>query len=426
MIRPLADNSELDTVLRLEIASWNEAEIPEDGQPTLQKPHKKHYKALKKVVPEKKPKATVESKSSAPAQKRKLGTDEVPRKKSHFYQPKLDSHAGAILQTPTPKTSKDFLLVSASLALPYPPLAPQVIKQELVSKHGNNASGARKLNQQICSRIHEENRQIKCLQEAESNGWPLYIDFDALITRFQTLKLGERIFALVMTPTELQMCPIWQSFLDQISYKVHAFGRAEFGTFCSDANTASRCGHFGPRGKAIIVSVVKQCLKDHINPGHLHATIAALRTDLWDASNVDSKTIPPYYFIHYILAPFVATLLISDDLTITFDSALRTLVDSSDYGDLFHDIFSLPLVNTTNSGNSPAPASPSVCSSLFLLNHLSLIAQQAPKSKKIKAPPSTAGSDIPLPELKTTTLSSFPPPTVAKTKASEAARKSSL
>lgn len=182
-------------------------------------------------------------------------------KQTHFYQAKLDSHAGAILQTPTSKTSKDFLPVSASLssAIPIscpatyckdamPPQPTQQLlsllaqKQELVSKHGNNASGARKLNQQICSRIREENRQIKCLQKAESNGWPLYIDFDALTTRFQTLKLGERIFALVMTPTELQMCPIWQSFLDQISYKVHAFGRAEFGTFCSDTNTASRCG----------------------------------------------------------------------------------------------------------------------------------------------------------------------------------------
>ncbi|KAJ7718607.1 hypothetical protein B0H14DRAFT_2643279 [Mycena olivaceomarginata] len=403
----LADDSGLDEVLRLEMATWEETETTEHEDSVLQKPHKQIDKenqsatklaAFEKPVVKKKPKPAVESESFTPAQKRKLSTEEVARKKfnldsflndtswTHFYQAKLDPQAGTVIHPPSVKTSKTPLPVSTSVLgatiptscpasyckdiMPNKPTKQLLLlfaqKQELVLSHGKDASGARELNRQICSTIREENRRVECLQEARSNRWPLNIDFDALATRIQTLKLEEQIFALVMDPSELQICPIWQSFLEQISYKVHAFGRAKFGSFCLDADRASRCGYFGPRGKSIIISVVTQYLKEHIYSGQLCATIAALRSNLWDASNSDGKTIPPYHFIHYILAP--------------------------DYGDLFNTASMPPLANIVNSVDSPAPASrPSVRSFPFVINHFSLIVKKGLKCKKInsKARPST-------------------------------------
>ncbi|KAJ7097631.1 hypothetical protein C8R44DRAFT_811825 [Mycena epipterygia] len=52
----------------------------------------------------------------------------------------------------------------------------------------------------------------------------------------------------------------------------------------------------------------------------------------WDTYDDSSNLISPKQFTKYVLIPHVATALISEDLEISFEDALKVLDASADYG----------------------------------------------------------------------------------------------
>ncbi|KAJ7835896.1 hypothetical protein B0H14DRAFT_3460976 [Mycena olivaceomarginata] len=205
-------------------------------------------------------------------------------------------------------------------------------KQEILksSKPGSTYD----LTRQICTMIKSDNKRYACVQQAQCNGWAFNINLDGLPDR--VLELQDQLLDLICDDRALDECPIWWNFLEQISYKVHAFSLAEIGSFAPAADRAARCGYHGPTGKAIISST----LYDYVNKAtswiQIHNTIVTF-TDTpqqWDRPGRNGTLLSEAQLIDYILVPFVTTTLIAEDLRLNFDDTLSVLLNSSDYGDL--------------------------------------------------------------------------------------------
>ncbi|KAJ6494475.1 hypothetical protein C8R45DRAFT_177228 [Mycena sanguinolenta] len=156
---------------------------------------------------------------------------------------------------------------------------------------------------------------------------------------------------LAFNSDELEDCAIWSLFLELISYKVNSFSLSRIGTFSSAADRLLRCGYFGPKGHSIIVSAIRDSLDNCVNLTRLSTTIASLQDQPQEWERSRYNCVPSQdQFTHYVLAPFVAASLISKDLNLDFNAALKVMQESSDYGDLFNP---LPLPATYPSPSPP-------------------------------------------------------------------------
>jgi hypothetical protein len=156
-----------------------------------------------------------------------------------------------------PSPSEPALVIVSSPAAPLPSICPSSYcndtlpanpsdelltlfarKQEILksSKPGSTYD----LTRQICTMIKSDNKRYACVQEAQRNGWAFNIDLDGLPDR--VLELQDQLLDLICDDRALDECPIWRNFLEQISYKVHAFSLAEIGSFAPAADRAARCG----------------------------------------------------------------------------------------------------------------------------------------------------------------------------------------
>ncbi|KAJ6541384.1 hypothetical protein B0H19DRAFT_315291 [Mycena capillaripes] len=122
------------------------------------------------------------------------------------------------------------------------------------------------------------------------------------------------------------------------------------GSFSPGADNAARCGYFSPRGKAVIVSILENFIQDKIAPDQIYQTIACVHDtpEHWDKADQDFTLMSDPQFIEYVLAPFVAASLISDDFECDLDCAIEIMRASSEFGDLFH-------ADTLVSSPAPSP-----------------------------------------------------------------------
>ncbi|KAJ7810490.1 hypothetical protein B0H14DRAFT_3480540 [Mycena olivaceomarginata] len=182
--------------------------------------------------------------------------------------------------------------------------------------------------------IKSDNKRYTCIQEARRNGWAFNINLDGLPDH--VLELQDQLLDLICDDRALDECSIWWNFLEQISYKVHAFSLAKIRSFSPVADRAARCGYYGPTGKAIISSTLYNYVNKATSWIQIHNTIVTL-TDTpqqWDHPGHDGTLLSAAQFIDYILVPFVTTTFNSEDLRLNFDNTLSVLLNSSDYGDL--------------------------------------------------------------------------------------------
>ncbi|KAJ7841471.1 hypothetical protein B0H14DRAFT_2782691 [Mycena olivaceomarginata] len=336
----LADDSQMED-LRLEAASWDNDEIVDEPQaiPATAKQRKQAEKVPKKS------KQVIQPPTTPLPAKRKHQEEMTSVQQSKKL--KIGHLPSAVIPPP----SKPALVIVSSPAAPLPSICPSSYcndtlpanpsdelltlfarKQEILksSKPGSTYD----LTRQICTMIKSDNKRYACVQQAQRNGWAFNIDLDGLPDR--VLELQDQLLDLICDDRALDECPIWRNFLEQISYKVHAFSLAEIGSFAPAADRAARCGYYGPTGKAIISST----LYDYVNKAtswiQIHNTIVTL-TDTpqqWDRPGRNGTLLSEAQFIDYILVPFVTTTLIAEDLRLNFDDALSVLLNSSDYGDL--------------------------------------------------------------------------------------------
>ncbi|KAJ7448746.1 hypothetical protein FB451DRAFT_1532373 [Mycena latifolia] len=140
--------------------------------------------------------------------------------------------------------------------------------------------------------------------------------------------------------SELESFPVWLAFLDAIKYKVHGFSRAAVGTFSDAAEQMKRCGYFGPKSQAIIMTTIDKMLTGTLPQDQIYQTIASLLNTPrpWDKPDKNSELVFPLTFVDYVLVPYVTASLIAEDLETTFEAAFAILLESSDFGDIFNDI----------------------------------------------------------------------------------------
>ncbi|KAJ7441936.1 hypothetical protein B0H11DRAFT_2251779 [Mycena galericulata] len=182
------------------------------------------------------------------------------------------------------------------------------------------------------------------------------------------------------------------------------------------AELGKRCGYFGPKGRAILTSAIDHIISEALHPDQIFQTTASLidAPHKWDKGDPNSEMIYPSDFIDYILVPHAAAVLISYDLEINFEAALKVLSARSDFGDVSNPVPDGQ--NTQNSGPreifvrtpSPVPpAKPSKMSKGQIASVVDLLFNAATDLI-------LAGLASPIRNPKTTTLASFPPPRVSK------------
>ncbi|KAJ6494483.1 hypothetical protein C8R45DRAFT_177297 [Mycena sanguinolenta] len=219
-----------------------------------------------------------------------------------------------------------------------------------------------------------------------SNGWIVDVDFAGLRDRILDSELPAAITELARDQEELEGCPIWSLFLDRISYKVHAFSRAPIGTFASAADQALRCGYYGPKGHAILISIIEESLEESIDPEQIYQTIATLKDkpEPWDQEDATFSLPSTPQFIYYVLAPFAATVLIAEDLDVDFDVALTIMQQSSDFGDLFNNKVAVVL----------DPPSKYSFNTKTIKSLMPMGKSPVPKKESLKAPPAAVSQFV--------------------------------
>ncbi|KAF7371885.1 hypothetical protein MVEN_00045800 [Mycena venus] len=288
-------------------------------------------------------------------------------------------------------------------------------KQAFVAKHSKNAPGASQFTRRICENIKLENRRLECRREARVNAWPLEIDYSELPNRIEAFE--DEIYQIAFDGPQLAECPIWQSFVEAISYKVHAFSLAEIGSFSPGADSAARCGYFGPRGKAVIMSTLENFIQDRLAPEQIYQTIACLHDtpEQWDEPDEDFTLMSDVQFLEYILAPFVAVSLIWDNFECDLVCAIEIMRASSEFGDLFHSDMLVP---------SPVPSPVKKIEPKPMISKPSSDVppveppKQGPQAKNLESKSSTsvlhANMKTMAKSVTKTTMTSFPPPEIRK------------
>ncbi|KAJ7930263.1 hypothetical protein B0H13DRAFT_1858893 [Mycena leptocephala] len=189
-------------------------------------------------------------------------------------------------------------------------------KKRLFSpKNGKNTPGAGDLTSQIYRAIKLDQRRSESQRQAKIN---------------PREALEHTILELVTDSDALAECPIWEIFFETISYKN---GISAVAILFSPILVS-----FGSYGKAIIYSNVERYLEEAIHPDQIYQTIANLhgKPEQWDNPDDHFTLLSAHAFIDYILSPFIAASLISEDFEIDLDSAMENMHDSSEFGDFFH------------------------------------------------------------------------------------------
>ncbi|KAJ7911781.1 hypothetical protein B0H13DRAFT_1875513 [Mycena leptocephala] len=213
-----------------------------------------------------------------------------------------------------------------------------VKRQELIADVGRSGPGIAFLELQICAAITQEKRRDQVAALGQQNKWPQDIDYSTLPGRI--LKLRKEVLNIIKNETALQELPVWQDFLRNIDYKIFKFSDSPSKMDFTYALYGRRCGYYGPKGEFLINSTLIRLLSaddgDALGNSlfdNIHATILA-DENLFDPYNETSNLIELKDFIAFILTPFVAALLIAQDMDIPVDQAHDIRDNSNEFGDV--------------------------------------------------------------------------------------------
>ncbi|KAJ6506580.1 hypothetical protein C8R45DRAFT_509058 [Mycena sanguinolenta] len=139
------------------------------------------------------------------------------------------------------------------------------------------------------------------------------------------------------------------------------------------------CASYGPKGHAVLVSIIEESLEQSIDPEQIYQTIATLKDkpEPWDQEDTTFSLPSTPQFIYYVLAPFAATVLIAEDLDVDFDVALTIMQQSSDFGDLFNNEVAVVL----------DPPSKYSFNTKTIKSLIPMGKNPVPKKESLKAPP---------------------------------------
>ncbi|KAJ7077176.1 hypothetical protein B0H15DRAFT_805346 [Mycena belliarum] len=228
-------------------------------------------------------------------------------------------------------------------SLPVEPSAPILALfnrlQTLTEQVGPTGKGVAFLNLEICDAITHEKSRDKHLEAGEENNWPNTIDFSALPQR--VLDLRSNIIALLKSPKILGTSTSWTRFCDSIRYKIFAFCKSSSKINFPGAFSVRCCGYYGPKGEFLINSTLVRLLsKNEENwSNELYATlneIVSTDSDDFDRYDENSNLLNLKDFISFVLTPFTAALLISEDRGVSIEEADTIRDTSSKFGEVAH------------------------------------------------------------------------------------------
>ncbi|KAF7340819.1 hypothetical protein MSAN_02111200 [Mycena sanguinolenta] len=233
-------------------------------------------------------------------------------------------------------------------------------RQDLHREFGSSAPGIEYTNLEICAAIRQESNLERFYKLGRANKWPQTLDLANIV--FRVLALGEYLDAMIRNPELLAKSQIWEAFVKSIDSKIFEFSNSSRKADYTYAMLARRCGYYGPRGQFLINSTIARMLSQEENAlGYaLYDTLNRLlhHSNNHDQYDRDSELIDINAFTFFILTPFAATILISEDMNVDLDHANDIRDASAEFGEIVqHDyannqlLFSLHAENMRQMGS---------------------------------------------------------------------------
>ncbi|KAJ7185062.1 hypothetical protein C8R46DRAFT_1209246 [Mycena filopes] len=212
--------------------------------------------------------------------------------------------------------------------------------QKLIESVGKNGAGVTYLEIQICAAVSQNKTLGRIQQQAASHGWPTEIDFATIPIRIHAFL--PQVYQLIQDPAILRESPVWRSFCLNISRRIFYFSRCSSKLEFTYALLGKRAGYYGPKGGAIIETALLNAVSKHEEQlsNDLFDTLHEIVIDprltkhqKFDMYDETSNLINLTDFVRFILTPFVANLLIEDDLGVDPDRADMLRDASNAYGE---------------------------------------------------------------------------------------------
>ncbi|KAJ7696338.1 hypothetical protein B0H16DRAFT_1903823 [Mycena metata] len=200
---------------------------------------------------------------------------------------------------------------------------------------GSKGAGVALLHLEICAAISEQQKAAEHIRLGVQNDWPAQIKYSALVPRI--LELKEPLLDMFQSTETLEESLIFQKFLTDINHRLFAFSNSESKRNFKQAILGRRCGYYGPRGEFIINSTIYRMLstEDEQLEIQLCTTLSEIiekDCNQFDEYDPTSNLLSIKDFVSFILTPYVASLLISEDRDIDLEEAMKVLTDSNDFG----------------------------------------------------------------------------------------------
>ncbi|KAJ7340616.1 hypothetical protein DFH08DRAFT_938526 [Mycena albidolilacea] len=239
-------------------------------------------------------------------------------------------------------------------------------RQILIDEGGLFAPGVYFFDQQICAAIRQEEHKDQYHELGRKQNWPENINFFSAYKR--VLHMRDYLTAMITDKTYLETSDAWNSFISDINHKIFAFSKSDSPLDYSFALLGRRCGFYGPTGAYIINSTITRVLaNDEQKLGYaLYGTLDDIITENYerfDDYDPDCELISLREFIYFVLTPYAATLLISDDLDLDMDAAANVRHQSNIFGDVMQPDLEDPSIESLHQRNIDAMQG---CSSVFL------------------------------------------------------------
>ncbi|KAJ7028858.1 hypothetical protein C8F04DRAFT_1398724 [Mycena alexandri] len=212
-------------------------------------------------------------------------------------------------------------------------------RDELITKVGPRGEGVEPLELQICAAITQEKTIGTLERSAIDNCWNTSPDFAGLPRRIH--KFAQTLYDMVQDPTVLEKSVMWRNFRSNIGGRIFHFSNSTSKVSFTYAILGRRCGYYGPKGQSIINASLLDMFSKHEESlsNSLFETlhdIVLVNPRLFDAYDETSNLVDLETFLCFLLTPFTANLLISEDLDIDVTEADDVRNESNDYGEAMH------------------------------------------------------------------------------------------
>ncbi|KAF8127808.1 hypothetical protein K438DRAFT_1888848 [Mycena galopus ATCC 62051] len=216
-------------------------------------------------------------------------------------------------------------------------------RQNLLDEGGPRAKGLAFTELELCHAITTETRRTRMLDLGKTRGWPTKISAKDIRDRIFAAPLDAELLDLITKPEKLKTCPTFRDFLLSINFRLLPFIKSSTHREFLDAIKHKTCGYYGPQGQMIMFSCLLCFVAENEDEHDLeNALFSTMFTIIGDDEDDQFDDLHTLYedscclcmkdFVDFVLVPFVATFLISQDLP-TQDARFEK-DSSTKYGEL--------------------------------------------------------------------------------------------